>query len=255
MKVLDKVFIELKKKKYSAYYVSISNENLYEFTDDNENIVRDITGFTGDTGSLLVLKDKAILYVDGRFTIQAKKEIKDKRIKIVEVSRANDKLNDICERLAGSAKLVINPKIESISQILKFEKELSNKKIKIIPSSDFNLLSKANKDDKNRVSLFVLSSKYISKTPKKKIAELLSTISEKDYTHYITSSLEEIANLTNLRVDVKKIGGDKVLFNAFMMVSKAKTILYTDAYIDKKINSHLKKNGISIVFYSFSVQL
>ena len=249
MKALDSIFVELKKRKYAAYYLSLSNENLYEFTDDDENMIRLLTGFTGDTGSILILKDKAILYVDGRFTIQAKKEIKDKRIKIVEVSRVSDKLNDICDRLSKNAKLAINPKIESISQISRFENEFSKKGIKIIATNDLNIPLHTINDNKNQTSLFILSGKYVSKTPKKKISELISAIQEKGYTHYITSSLEEIANLTNLRVDLKKTGGDKILFKAFMIVGKTKTFLYTDAAIDKKISSYLKKNGISIKTY------
>lgn len=249
MKALDSIFAELKKRKYAAYYLSLSNENLYEFTDNDENMLRLLTGFTGDTGSILILKDKAILYVDGRFTIQAKKEIKDKRIKIVEVSRVSDKLNDICDRLSKNAKLAINPKIESILQVSKLENELGKKNIKVIATSDFKIANSIIKENKKQNSLFILSSKYVSKTPRKKISELIGAIQEKGYTHYITSSLEEIANLTNLRVDLKKTDGDKILFKAFMIVGKTKTFLYTDAAIDKKISSYLKKNGISIKTY------
>ena len=249
MKVLDSIFNELKRKKYDAYYVSISNENLYEFTDDSENIVRQITGFTGDTGSLLILKDKAILYVDGRFTIQARREIKDKRIKIVEVDRTNEKVNDVCERLNKSAKFAINPKIESISQILKLEETLTKKNIKILLGNGFKIPVEAYKRDNNQISLFKLSSENVSKTPKKKISELIDAIIEKGFRYYITSSLEEVAYLTNLRNDIKKIGNDKVLFDAFMIVGVTKTILYTNVKIDKKIVGYLKKNAISIKAY------
>lgn len=248
MKVLDYAFVELKKNKYTGYYISISNENLYEFTDANENLVRLITGFTGDTGSLLILKDKAILYVDGRFTIQAKREIKDKRIKIIEISKSSEKLEDICERLGKNSKLAINSKIESIFQVERL-KELFDKSVKVIATDNFKIPHIDYKKSGDENKLFVLSSKYVSKTPKIKIDELLNEIKNNGFDYYITSSLEEIAYITNLRLDVKKMNKDKILFNAFMILGKGNTTLYTDVSRDKKIISYLKRYNITLKTY------
>ena len=55
-KNLTTIFEYIKKKKYDAYYVSISNEHLYEFTESFENIVMKLTDFVGDIGSLLISK-------------------------------------------------------------------------------------------------------------------------------------------------------------------------------------------------------
>lgn len=79
--LLDKAIKELHIKKYDAYYISISNENLYEFTRPIDNYVFDLTGFTGDTGSVLITKKKCYLYVDGRFTIQAKKRLETQELR------------------------------------------------------------------------------------------------------------------------------------------------------------------------------
>ncbi len=76
-KYLDIAFKELVSKKYDSYYLPLSNENLYEFTKLKQNFLIDLSGFSGDTGSIFLYKNKAYLFVDGRFCIQAKKEVND----------------------------------------------------------------------------------------------------------------------------------------------------------------------------------
>ena len=129
--LLDKAIEELNIKKYDAYYISISNENLYEFTRAIDNYVFDLTGFTGDTGSVLITKKLCYLYVDGRFTIQARKEIKDRRIKVVEVNRSNKRFEDMAKRLADNSKLAFNPKRESINNIFNATTIFDKKNIKL----------------------------------------------------------------------------------------------------------------------------
>ena len=130
--LLDKAIKELNTKKNDAYYISISNENLYEFTRIIDNYVFDLTGFTGDTGSILITKKRCYLYVDGRFTIQAKKEIKDRRIKVIEVNRTNKKFEDIAMRLTNNSKLAFNPKRESINNILNATEIFRKKSIELV---------------------------------------------------------------------------------------------------------------------------
>ena len=251
--LLKNIYLELKKKAYDAYFVDISNENLYEFVSDDENLVLKLTGFTGDTGSLLMLRDKAILYVDGRFTIQAKVEIKDRFIKIVNVNRRQKLIDDIASRLKKGARLAFNPKIESIKTIESLNTSLSDKNIKLIADDKFfNYLTNSNSGNKNDLEkgkLFVLDNRYVSKTPKKKISELLINLKESGFTHYITSSLEEIAYITNIRkMPVGNVS--KVLSDAFMIISKNRSYLYTDDLADKKVISHLSRNGIKFASYN-----
>ena len=245
-------YSKLKEKTYDAYYTDISNENLYEFTSDKDNVVMKLTGFTGDTGSVLLLRDKMFLFVDGRFAIQAKKEIKDRNIKVVKIQSKNGIYECIRENIKKNGKVAFNPKIEPIKTIENIRKKISDKGIKLIP--DYRFLSGI-LDDKNynsdlaRYSLFVLDKKYVSKSAKIKICELLSEIKELGFTYYVTSSLEEIAYLTNVRKQAPK-GASNVLSDAFMIIGDRKAYLYTDDKADKKVLSYLKLSGISLSPYN-----
>lgn len=250
-RLLAKLYSELKKKAYDAYFLDISNENLYEFVDAKDNLVMKLTGFTGDTGLLLVLKNRSILYVDGRFTIQAKKEIKDRSIKVVKLNSRSNIYKDIKSRIKKNGILAFDPKIESIKTIKCIEKEFEDKNI--VLKCDYSIVdgiknNKLEEDQFEREALFVLDRRYVSKPSKKKITEVLFDIKNLGFTHYITSSLEEIAYLTNLR---KKptIGKTNVLPKAFMIIGVKKSYIYTDDILSKKAKIYFSKNNIAILPY------
>lgn len=95
--------------------------------------------------------------------------------------------------------------------------------------------------------LLLLNNKYISKSSQKKIDNLFSQLDNNNY--YITSSLEEIAYLTNLRQDTSEENLDKILFDTFMIVGKNNSTLYTDSQANNNIYKHLKKYKIKIKLY------
>lgn len=242
---LTKIIAIIKKNNYDGYYISISNENLYEYTDDIDNHLKLITGFTGDTGSMLILKDQVYLYVDGRFVIQAKNEISDKRIKIFEANSSKDKLTHMLEVLKPSSRLAFFAKNESTDRVLKAKELFSKKKIKVIP--DYKIFkNEIKKEDK----LFLLNSKYITKSSKRKIDSIFKMSGNDRFDYYITSSLEEIGYLTNIRRTVRKNDYDRVLADAFMVVGKKVSYVYANGVLEKKDIKKLYTSGIVLKNYN-----
>lgn len=255
--LLSLAIAELKKKKYDAYFISISNENIYEFTRPIDNYIVDLTGFSGDTGALLVTKDKSYLYIDGRFTIQAKREVKDKRIKIVEINRIEKRIDDILIHLNKKSKIAFNPKKVPCSYLMKAKEKLELNGLSLILDDNF-LKKEFSKIKQNcfnlsKAPLFVLDEKYVSKSAKLKIKECLDSlrtqINENGDIYYVTSSLEEIAYLSNIRYRLCDIDNHGVLFDAFMIVGKNKTYLYIKDYIEDKYLKLIQKSNLEIKDY------
>ena len=144
---LTKAFSLLNEKKYSAYYISVANENLYEFTREEINLVKKLTDFTGDTASLLIVKGVAYLYVDGRFTIQAKNEVKDKRIKVIEFNRTYKRLDDILKKCKSGDKLAFNSKLISIDRVLTAKEAFRKKNVKLVNADFFGNLYTQNPEE------------------------------------------------------------------------------------------------------------
>ena len=257
-KLLSIAIEELKKRKYDGYFISISNENLYEFTRKIDNYVEELTGFTGDTGSLLITKNKSYLYVDGRFTVQAKREISDSRINVVVINRNVKRLDDIVSRFSKNDIVALNPKLESANNVLNTIASFKKKNIKLVFDDKF-LLNKF-KDIKksyfnlSSAPLFLLDKKYISKSSKLKIKECINTLKQENHisgnVSYVTSNLEEIAFLTNLRYRFCDLDNHGVLFDAFFIANEFKSSLYIKDYLEEESERTLTKSNIVIKNYN-----
>ena len=71
IKKLRKLF---KNNSIDGYLVPKNDEFFGEYVSKNKDLLKYISGFSGSYGFALILKKKNYLFVDGRYTIQAKQE-------------------------------------------------------------------------------------------------------------------------------------------------------------------------------------
>lgn len=72
---LDRLRINMKKAGVYAYYIPTSDFHASEYTNDYFKAREFFSGFTGSAGDLLVTEEDALLWTDGRYFIQAEKEL------------------------------------------------------------------------------------------------------------------------------------------------------------------------------------
>ena len=99
----NKLFLlrkEFSKQNIDGYIIPKNDEFFGEYTDPKNERLKYLTGFSGSAGQALVLKKKAYLFVDGRYTLQAKKEAY-KIFNIIKIHKKNPKkiLGKIKEKL------------------------------------------------------------------------------------------------------------------------------------------------------------
>lgn len=71
------------KNNCDAYIVTRGNMFLGQDTLDKENKIKELCGFSGSAGTLLVFRDKAFLLVDGRYELQAAMEVDPASVSVV----------------------------------------------------------------------------------------------------------------------------------------------------------------------------
>ncbi len=64
----------LKRQGLDGFVVPRADRHQNEYVPANEERIAYLTGFTGSAGFLLVLADKAVLFTDGRYTLQAREQ-------------------------------------------------------------------------------------------------------------------------------------------------------------------------------------
>ena len=73
LKQLNRILVD---RGYDAYVVFTSDDHGSEYIPDHFKGREFLTGFTGSAGTLVVTKDEARLWTDGRYFLQAERELK-----------------------------------------------------------------------------------------------------------------------------------------------------------------------------------
>ena len=72
---LDALRKELARRDLDGFVIPISDEHLSEYVGAYAQRLAWLTGFGGSAGSAAVLKDKAAMFVDGRYTLQVRQQV------------------------------------------------------------------------------------------------------------------------------------------------------------------------------------
>src|ERR687889_416530 len=72
---LAKLRAELARRGLGGFLVPRADEHQSEYVPKNAERLAWLTGFTGSAGTAVVLRDKAALVVDGRYTLQARDQV------------------------------------------------------------------------------------------------------------------------------------------------------------------------------------
>src|ERR1043166_8601591 len=65
---------ELRRRGLDGFIVTHADRNQNEYLPPSEERLAWLTGFSGSAGVALVLADRALLFVDGRYTLQAREQ-------------------------------------------------------------------------------------------------------------------------------------------------------------------------------------
>ena len=120
---------QLKKDKINARLFTLGNLFINEDILPAENQILELTGFTGSYALLFITQNKTYLFVDGRYEIQAKKEVNIRQIEIVKITETS------FERWLAKnfAKTPISINYNSWTTSIKYLNHLQ----KVLPNSKF----------------------------------------------------------------------------------------------------------------------
>ncbi len=179
------------KNNIDGYIVPKNDEYFCEFSLPDR--LKSISNFSGSAGFAIILKKKNFLFVDGRYTIQAKSE-SGEEFKILEIPKFSPKY--ISKFYNRKLKLGIDPQLfTSFSINNKFEKYFEIMELKE------NLIDKVCKKVKRKFAypFYNLNKKVSGESITSKINRLIKNIKSKNIDNIFISAPENVAWLLNLR--------------------------------------------------------
>ena len=220
---LSMVQAELKKNSLSGYLVPRSDIHQGEYVSACDERLSWLTGFTGSAGICIVGNDRAGVFVDGRYSIQAKKQTKSP----FEVIQWNKKsFLQWIEKNIVKGEIGFDPWLHSHKEIVALSEAFADTDIGFVPSD--NLIDKVWLTRPLKVSTETMSYpvKLAGLSAKDKCKQIAENIKLKEADSAVITLPDSIAWLLNLR------GNDVIhnpIFHAFLIINdKGKIKLFCE---------------------------
>lgn len=191
----------MKREKIDYYIVPSGDFHQSEYVAECFKSRAFITGFTGSAGTALIGIDKAILWTDGRYFIQANEQLKHSGVELFKMGIPGwPTLEEwLMENMTEGQSLGFDGRILSVNEYKKFIKLKENKNITTAMDKDLVEEVWSDKPQMPKEKVFILDTKYCGKTAKEKIQEVRDEMKRLCGKAYIISSLDDIAWLFNIR--------------------------------------------------------
>ena len=208
-----------------------------------------ISGFTGSAGTAVILMDKAGLWADSRYFLQAEKELEGSGITLYKemLPETPSITKFLCQNLKPGESVSIDGKMFSVQQVEQMKEDLAPYQLQV------NLFGDPLKNIwKDRPSMpdapaFIYDVKYAGKSCGEKVAAIRTELKEKGIFALFLSSLDEIAWTLNLR-------GSDVHCNpvivSYLLVTQDEVVYFiSPEKITQEVNEYLQEQQVSLRKY------
>ncbi|MDO5063113.1 MAG: aminopeptidase P family protein [Peptostreptococcaceae bacterium] len=238
----------MKEKQIDLYIIPSADFHQSEYVGDHFKAREYMSGFTGSAGTLAVTADKAGLWTDGRYFLQAENELKDSGIELFRdgLPQTQKLIDFVSENISEGGKLGFDGRVISALGGKDYAKKIAKKNATI--EASFDLVDDIWTD---RPSLSV-NKAFLLADAGETVADKLARVREKMKEHeadiHILSTLDDIAWLYNVR-------GDDVAYSpvvlSYTVITHEEVFLFVDeSKFNEEILASLAKNKVQLRPYN-----
>jgi len=239
----------MKEHNLKAYIIPSSDPHMSEYVAERWQSRKWISGFTGSAGTVVVLADKAGLWTDGRYFIQAEKELEGSGIDLFKMREPGvpTYIKWINDELEKGDRVGFDGKTFSMMNVDNVKKAWKEKELELV--GEFDLIDEIWEERPAfpKKKAFLHQLKFAGKSVAKKLEDVQAKLKETKVDFQLLSSLDEIAWLMNMR-------GNDIAFSpvviAYALISQTDATLFVDkSKISVELKTELTKANVSIHDY------
>ena len=249
----------MKEHGLSAYVVPGNDPHASEYMASHWYEMQWISGFNGESGTMVITMDRALLWTDSRYYLQAGIELKDSTIELMRESDVDCPgiTEWLCDNVQSNnvqgTKVGVNPEMFSVNDFQEWKAKFSEAGIELKSIDLIKPIWTEGRPAIPQDKLYPYSADFAGETVESKLERMRETIS-RQYSAVrnqpwalIVSALDEIAWLLNIR-------GKDVEYNpvviSYVVLEADKCTLFVDANkVDTVAQNYLDFNNIDVKFY------
>lgn len=208
-----------------------------------------LSGFTGSAGTLLVTLEGAFFWTDGRYFLQAERELSGSEITLMRDGERGvpSIFRFLSEKIPAKSRLGFDGRIVTEKFVKRLCERLRGLDILFDDNFDAGEFIWENRPPLPDEPVFLLNDNICGKSRAEKLADIRAKMTSENADFMAISALDEIAWTLNLR------GGDVdfcPLFLSFMIISHSKVFLFADkTKFSPEIVQNLQSDNVEILPY------
>lgn len=240
---------QMRKRKIAAYIVPTEDFHGSEYVGDYFKTREYLSGFTGSAGTLLVMQERAFLWTDGRYFLQAETQLSGSGIELMKSGEPGvlSLAAFLGKELKRGDVIGFDGRTVTGAFVKELQEKTAEKQVAFYGKKDLAGLVWENRPPMSAEPVWELLVSYAGLSREEKLAKVREKMEEERADALLVTALDETAWLLNLRGDDVK---HTPVFLAYMFITKRRAILCAQMQaFSEEIKGELKKAGITILPY------
>ena len=253
MKISERIAelrVLMKEKNIDAYVVPTADFHQSEYVGEHFKARKFITGFSGSAGTAVITADEARLWTDGRYFIQAAKQIEGTGVELMKMGEPGfPTLTEyLADTLPENGILGFDGRVVATGEGEEYEAIVNAKNGSIVYEYDLIDQVWTDRPALSEKPVFELGVEYTGETVASKLSRIREEMKKCGATVHILTTLDDICWTLNMR-------GDDIdffpLVLSYAVIEMDKAVLYiNEAKLSDEIKEHFAADGIEIRPYN-----
>lgn len=237
----------MKEHGLNAYIVPGTDPHASEYMAPHWMEMSWITGFLGETGTAVITLDKALLWTDSRYYLQANAELAGSTVELMRESDVDCPTIPewLCQNEHGTVG--VNPEMYSVNGYRALREELENGGLGLMSIDLIRPLWTEGRPAIPTSLLYEYGEEFAGESVASKWARVREALQQKRCEAIVISALDEIAWLLNIRG--KDVDYTPCLISYVVLEMDRCTLFVAPEKVDEKAQAYLDKIGVTVRGY------
>ena len=242
----------MQEHKVSACIVPGTDPHASEYMAPHWTEMSWITGFLGETGTAVITMDKALLWTDSRYYLQAEAELQGTSVELMRESDVD--CPTIPEWLCKAkgerreARVAVNPEMYSVNGYRALKTELEEGGLELVSIDLISPLWTENRPAIPTSLLYEYSEQYTGESVESKLQRVRQALQEKHCQALVVSALDEIGWLLNIRG--KDVDYTPCLISYVVVEMDKCTLFVAPSKLDEAAKEYLQRIDVCVEDYT-----
>lgn len=239
----------MKEHELAAYYVPTNDYHRSEYVDDFFKCREYLSGFTGSAGTLVVTEQEAGLWTDGRYFLQAEKQLAGTGITLYRMGEQGvpDVLHFLEERLSEGMRLGMDGRVVDAAYARQLQAMVKRKGAFLEASIDLPGEVWKDRPAMHIQPAYPLNVETAGMERKEKLRRLDDWMKEKAVDLFVLTSLDDIAWLLNIRGN--DIHCSPVVMSYLVITPQKRLLFVRESVFCKELKQDLSNDDITLKNY------